>query len=84
MMDLIKINKVMPASIVLKIIKRVTPILKESPNIVPINVNARVTVVGDLHGQLDDLLAIFKLQGLPNGRNRFLFNGSSRCSSAAA
>ncbi len=35
----------------------------------------RVTVVGDIHGQLDDLFTIFKLNGLPSLRNTYLFNG---------
>ena len=74
-MDAFKVNKILPASLVLKLISRVTPLLRALPNIVPVTVPARVTVVGDLHGQLDDLLAIFKLQGLPSSRNRFIFNG---------
>ncbi|CAE7779091.1 Ppef1 [Symbiodinium sp. CCMP2592] len=35
----------------------------------------RVVVVGDLHGQLQDLLWIFQKHGLPSESQRFLFNG---------
>lgn len=34
-----------------------------------------LVVVGDIHGQLQDLFTIFALQGLPSHTNRFLFNG---------
>ena len=37
--------------------------------------NARLTIVGDLHGQLQDLLAILEFQGLPSSTNWYLFNG---------
>jgi protein phosphatase len=36
---------------------------------------ARFTVVGDLHGQLPDLLCILKRNGLPSATNVYLFNG---------
>jgi diadenosine tetraphosphatase ApaH/serine/threonine PP2A family protein phosphatase/Ca2+-binding EF-hand superfamily protein len=36
---------------------------------------ARLTIVGDLHGQLQDLLAILEFQGLPSPTNWYLFNG---------
>ena len=35
----------------------------------------RITIVGDLHGQLQDLLSIFKLNGIPDNRHHYLFNG---------
>ena len=35
----------------------------------------QVTVIGDTHGQLLDLLTIFNIKGLPCEKNRFLFNG---------
>ena len=35
----------------------------------------RLTVVGDLHGQLQDLYTIFTINGLPNDKNMYLFNG---------
>lgn len=35
----------------------------------------RLTLVGDLHGQLADLFTIFTLNGLPSQDNEYLFNG---------
>ena len=40
-----------------------------------INENEKFTVVGDLHGQLQDLFTIFTINGLPSPTNRYLFNG---------
>ena len=37
--------------------------------------NEKFTVVGDLHGQLQDLFTIFTINGLPSEKNRYLFNG---------
>ena len=75
MLEHFRQNKRLPASLIHKLIARVTPILKAEPNIVPVSCTARLIVVGDLHGQLDDLLAIFKLTGMPSSRTRYLFNG---------
>jgi protein phosphatase len=35
----------------------------------------RLTVVGDTHGQLQDLFTIFTINGLPSDKNWYLFNG---------
>lgn len=45
------------------------------PNVIDVPVHTRMTVVGDIHGQLDDLFTILKLNGLPSLRNSYLFNG---------
>lgn len=37
--------------------------------------NGRVVVVGDTHGQLNDLLWIFAKQGFPSAKTAYLFNG---------
>ncbi len=37
--------------------------------------DSTLTVVGDTHGQLADLLTIFSFQGTPTAKNAFLFNG---------
>eukprot|EP01050_Picozoa_sp_SAG11_P017467 SAG11_NODE_2524_length_3260_cov_1.524518_3_plen_181_part_00 len=36
----------------------------------------RVTIVGDTHGQLPDLLHILSTQGWPSPSNRYIFNGA--------
>ncbi|KAL6057771.1 Serine/threonine-protein phosphatase [Balamuthia mandrillaris] len=36
---------------------------------------ARLTVLGDTHGQLDDLLTVFRLNGVPSPMNIYLVNG---------
>lgn len=75
MMDHFKFNKMLDLENVVELLRRIKIHLKSLPNIVHINVTTRLTVVGDLHGQLDDLFAIFKLNGLPSPRNAYLFNG---------
>ena len=37
--------------------------------------NSTLTVIGDLHGQLQDLYTIFTINGLPDEKNCYLFNG---------
>lgn len=34
-----------------------------------------ITVCGDIHGQYYDLCNIFKLNGIPSEKNKYLFNG---------
>ncbi|KAG7375302.1 hypothetical protein PHYPSEUDO_001997 [Phytophthora pseudosyringae] len=48
----------------------------ESPmNSVEIPPGVKMVVVGDLHGQLEDLLTIMEKNGVPSSRNWYLFNG---------
>ena len=51
-----------------------TPTMVEISN-VELDGNKRITVVGDLHAQLEDLLTIFTLNGLPSLSNLYVFNG---------
>jgi len=62
---------------VVKILRKVYKIMLKLPNVSRVNVPERgiCTVVGDLHGQLSDLLHILETAGLPNAENRFVFNG---------
>jgi serine/threonine-protein phosphatase 5 len=59
------------------LLKRATHLLTEMPNVVQMQIvgKEKVTVVGDTHGQLADLLAIFQANGYPTRHNRYVFNG---------
>ncbi|CAM9901804.1 unnamed protein product, partial [Hapterophycus canaliculatus] len=37
--------------------------------------DGKMTVVGDIHGQLQDLFSIFTINGIPCPQNRYIFNG---------
>ena len=53
-------------------------LMQKLPNVKRITIEPpakRLIVVGDLHGQLDDLLLIFKREGLPSPSNPYLING---------
>jgi len=75
MMDHFKFNKKLDLPNVVELLRRVKGVLRAQPNCVSLTVATRLTIVGDLHGQLDDLFAIFKLNGLPSPRNAYIFNG---------
>jgi serine/threonine-protein phosphatase 5 len=48
---------------------------KRLPNVVPIHVERKIYVVGDTHGQFQDVVAIFDKFGRPSAQNPYLFNG---------
>ncbi|CAF4049213.1 unnamed protein product [Rotaria sp. Silwood2] len=52
-------------------------ILKTLPNVNHINLSNlhHIFIIGDLHGQLPDLLHIFNVNGLPATDNPYIFNG---------
>jgi len=37
--------------------------------------DSKMTVVGDIHGQLQDLFSIFTINGIPCHQNHYIFNG---------
>ncbi|CAK4079203.1 unnamed protein product [Aphanomyces euteiches] len=50
---------------------------QNKPNVTQITIapSPHITIVGDLHGQLDDLLLIFRENGMPSPQNPYIFNG---------
>lgn len=60
-----------------KLLRAVYRSLKTVPNISEIHVpeNGKLVVVGDIHGQLSDLLNILDDGGMPSETNFYLFNG---------
>lgn len=66
-----------PRHVVLRVVNEVITLLKPLPTLVEFTVAPanHITIIGDLHGQLDDLLLIFRENGLPSESNPYLFNG---------
>ncbi|KAM6902772.1 serine/threonine-protein phosphatase with EF-hands 2 [Xenentodon cancila] len=65
------------ARYVLQILGETWRLLRIFPNINHVSVchNKEITICGDLHGQLEDLLLIFYKNGLPSCEKPYVFNG---------
>jgi hypothetical protein len=61
----------------MQIIQAVTKIYEDQPTVqvLPLPNGTKMTIVGDLHGQLQDLFTIFTINGLPTPTNQYFFNG---------
>uniref|UniRef100_K3X691 Serine/threonine-protein phosphatase n=1 Tax=Globisporangium ultimum (strain ATCC 200006 / CBS 805.95 / DAOM BR144) TaxID=431595 RepID=K3X691_GLOUD len=64
---------VVPTAYALEILKQATNLMSLEQNVIAIQ--APYTLVGDLHGQFQDLLEIFEVHGTPSPENPFLFLG---------
>ncbi|XP_063809165.1 serine/threonine-protein phosphatase with EF-hands 1 [Pseudophryne corroboree] len=62
---------------VLQLFHEAKTFLRQVPNVVHLTTSysKQITICGDLHGKLDDLLLIFYKNGLPSPENTYLFNG---------
>lgn len=62
---------------VFQIVQAVRNIVYDEPTMVEIGVESgtQLTVCGDTHGQYFDLLEIFRLNGFPDEKHAYLFNG---------
>ncbi|PKK30477.1 protein phosphatase, EF-hand calcium binding domain 1 [Columba livia] len=70
-------EQLLHARYVLQLLCETKKVLKEMPNITHLSTSysKEITVCGDLHGNLDDLLLIFYKNGLPSEQNCYVFNG---------
>lgn len=73
------IASVVPSVELKKVLRQAATALKALPTVVelpPLAKGQEITVVGDIHGQLIDLEAIFESAGFPSETNRYIFNGN--------
>lgn len=77
MFEAFKRGEILHYNYVTEILYTVGKMYKNTPNLQEISIpeNCKFTIVGDLHGQLEDLFTIFSLNGLPSPTNMYLFNG---------
>ncbi|NXF09534.1 PPE1 phosphatase, partial [Smithornis capensis] len=70
-------DQLLHAHYVLQLLSETRKVLRLLPNINSISTSysKEITICGDLHGSLDDLLMIFYKNGLPSQQNRYVFNG---------
>lgn len=78
MMDSFKRGQLLHKKYVHQILLSAISVLQMMPNVKHVKIQKpaiHITIVGDLHGQLDDLLLIFRENGVPSNTNPYVFNG---------
>ncbi|XP_048191450.1 serine/threonine-protein phosphatase with EF-hands 1 [Perognathus longimembris pacificus] len=77
LIEAFKQQKIIHAHYVIEVLFETKKILKRMPNFTHIwtSPSKEITVCGDLHGNLEDLLLIFHKNGLPSEKNPYIFNG---------
>lgn len=69
-------NRLLPKTLY-EILDFVKEVFSNEPTVfnVPISADSELFVVGDIHGQFDDLIRIFEQNGYPSLTRKFIFNG---------
>lgn len=77
LMEEFRLGRICHDATMYELLARAIPMLQALPNIVPLRIHegCNLTICGDIHGQLEDFLTIFELNGLPSEQNQYLFNG---------
>lgn len=72
-----KEQQALHARYLLQLLYETKKLLRQMPNIVHLSTSYTkdITICGDLHGRLDDLLLIFYKNGLPSAETPYVFNG---------
>ncbi|XP_031232599.1 serine/threonine-protein phosphatase with EF-hands 1 isoform X2 [Mastomys coucha] len=72
-----KQQQILHAHYVLEVLFEARKVLKQMPNFTHAKTfpAKEITICGDLHGKLDDLMLIFYKNGLPSENNPYVFNG---------
>jgi serine/threonine-protein phosphatase with EF-hand domain len=76
-MDIYKKRGRLSRKSVVKILRKVYKVFQKLPNVTKVEVEegCKITLVGDLHGQLSDLIHILEECGMPSPNNKYVFNG---------
>ncbi|GLD96458.1 hypothetical protein PINS_up005141 [Pythium insidiosum] len=77
MLEQFKKGELLHYKYVLEVLKESIRVFAPLPTLQELNLaeGEKMTVVGDIHGQLQDLFSIFSINGLPTQTNKYLFNG---------
>jgi hypothetical protein len=71
-LEAFKEHRLLHAKFAAQIIVQAHALLNAEPNLqeIPVEDGTRLTIVGDLHGQLQDLFSIFTINGIPSPENK--------------
>ncbi|CAH0481989.1 unnamed protein product [Peronospora belbahrii] len=77
LIDSCRNGRKIPRNVIVRVLTEATNLLQKNSTMVKFRIAPakHITIVGDLHGQLDDLLLILRENGLPSESNPYLFNG---------
>ncbi|KAG1700829.1 hypothetical protein DVH05_011715 [Phytophthora capsici] len=77
LIDSCRNGRKIPRNVVVRVLNEAIVLFRKNPTMVEFQIAPanHITIIGDLHGQLDDLLLILRENGLPSESNPYLFNG---------